>query len=86
MMNELIREFVRESHLDVYGLGKERYRWEYTVEKFTEAIALKCADIIKENKRFAKDHKWSSRELADVCVFEIEKTFGVENGKETVSS
>jgi hypothetical protein len=49
-------------------------------------IVLRCTDIIKENKQFAKDHRWSSRELADVCVFEIEKTFGVENGKETVSS
>jgi hypothetical protein len=85
-MNEQLRELVRESYLDVYGLGKERYKWEYTIEKFTEMIVLRCTDIIKENKQFAKDHRWSSRELADVCVFEIEKTFGVENGKETVSS
>ena len=51
-----------------------------------QEIIKRCIDIIKENKQFAKDHRWSSGELADVCVFEIEKTFGVENGKETVSS
>jgi len=42
-MNEQIRELVRESNLDVYGLGKERYRWEYTVEKFAELIVRECA-------------------------------------------
>jgi hypothetical protein len=45
-MNERIRELVRESNLDVYGLGKERYRWEYTVEKFAELIVQECIDII----------------------------------------
>jgi hypothetical protein len=42
MMNERIRELVRESNLDVYGLGKERYKWEYTVEKFAELIIAEC--------------------------------------------
>jgi hypothetical protein len=49
-MNERIRELVRESHLDVYGLGKERYKWEYTVEKFAELIVLEtinCAAHIE---------------------------------------
>jgi hypothetical protein len=42
-MNERINELVRESNLDVYGLGKERYRWEYTVEKFAELLVRECA-------------------------------------------
>ena len=41
-MNERIRELVRESNLDMYGLGKERHRWEYTVEKFAELIVKEC--------------------------------------------
>ena len=41
-MNERIRELVRESNLDMYGLGKERHRWEYTVEKFAELIIREC--------------------------------------------
>ena len=45
-MNERIRELVRESNLDMYGLGKERHRWEYTVEKFAELIVKECADKI----------------------------------------
>ena len=46
MMNELIKELVRESHLDVYGLGKGRYKWEYTVEKFAELIIRQAHEII----------------------------------------
>lgn len=45
-MNPRIRELVRESHLDVYGLGKERYKWEYTVGKFAELIVQECIDIV----------------------------------------
>jgi len=42
-MNERIREFARTSHLDVYGLGKERAKWEDTLEKFAELIVRECA-------------------------------------------
>ena len=44
-MNERIKELVRESNLDMYGLGKERHRWEYTVEKFAELIVRECARL-----------------------------------------
>ena len=44
-MNERIRELVRESNLDMYGLGKERHRWEYTVEKFAELIVRECIGV-----------------------------------------
>ena len=48
-MNERIRELVRESNLDMYGLGKERHRWEYTVEKFAELIVRECAGVVEKN-------------------------------------
>jgi hypothetical protein len=38
MNTKRIRDLVRESRLDVYGLGKDRDKWEYTVEKFAELI------------------------------------------------
>ena len=47
-MNERIRELVRESNLDMYGLGKERHRWEYTVEKFAELIVRECSNIAEQ--------------------------------------
>jgi len=48
-VNERIKELVRESNLDVYGLGKERYKWEYTVEKFAELIVRECANVAAEH-------------------------------------
>jgi hypothetical protein len=41
-MNERIRDFARESHLDVYGLGKDRDKWEATLEQYTKMIILEC--------------------------------------------
>ena len=41
-MNERIRTLARESHLDVYGLGTDRAKWEATVVKFAELIIRDC--------------------------------------------
>ena len=51
-MNERIRELIRESNLDMYGLGKERHRWEYTVEKFAELIVRECIDLAQDRANF----------------------------------
>jgi len=68
-MNERIRELVRESNLDVYGLGKERYKWEYTVEKFAELIVRECADLVDDH-----DDSYPYVSFGDM----IKKHFGVE--------
>jgi hypothetical protein len=44
-MNELIRKCERESHIDVYGLGLDRVKWEAALEKFAELIVKECARI-----------------------------------------
>jgi hypothetical protein len=41
-MNNLIRQFERESHIDVYGLGLDRAKWESAMEKFAELIVREC--------------------------------------------
>ena len=65
MNTERIRDLVRESRLDVYGLGKDRDKWEYTVEKIAEMIVKECADIADT----AEPYKSSDL---------IKKHFGVE--------
>ena len=42
-MNERIRTFERESHIDVYALGLDRVKWEATLEKFVDMIVQECA-------------------------------------------
>ncbi len=63
-MNERIREFARTSHLDVYGLGKDRAKWEDTLEKFAELIVEKMLQT-------CEDHPgWSGRMIGEqIMVF-----------------
>jgi len=84
-MNERIRELVRESNLDVYGLGKERYKWEYTVEKFAELIVKECVQTLLDNTpdpftNEAAEEDWDrgyDQAMRD-CVHHIKEHFGVE--------
>jgi len=77
-MNERIRELVRESHLDVYGLGKERYKWEYTVEKFAELIVQECL-LSLEPDLYSKeiDYEFEQR-FYKRCRNKIVKHFGIK--------
>jgi hypothetical protein len=41
-MNERIKEFEKQSGLDIYGLGAKTVRWEASIEKFAELIVREC--------------------------------------------
>ena len=45
-MNKKLREFERESGLEIYGLGARRDKWEAALEKYAELIVKECADLI----------------------------------------
>ena len=47
-MNKRIREFERESGLEIYGLGAKRDRWEHTMEKFTMLVVKECMDVVSK--------------------------------------
>ena len=47
------------------------------IMKLSQLIAKECMDIIVQNRKYASQHKWPAVELANVCLFEIDKTFGV---------
>jgi len=72
-MNERIRQFARESHLDVYALGLDKVKWEATLEKFAELIIEECMDI-------AYDHTPNSEECEYKRLIhnKIRQHFGVE--------
>ena len=65
VMNELIRKFERQSHLDVYSLGKDRTKWESVVNEFAELLVRECAEIAETAEPY------QSRDL-------ILRHFGVE--------
>lgn len=55
-----IMELVRESHLDVYALGKDHEKWEATVKKFAELIVQECVRYF--NEEYERDFAISWRE------------------------
>jgi hypothetical protein len=67
-MKEKIRQFARESGLDIYGLGKDRTKWEDTMTKFAELIVRECI------KQARKDENGPAYE----AVGRIAEHFGVE--------
>jgi len=50
-MNKQIKVLVKESNLDVYGLGKDREKWEYTLSKFAELMINDCIKELEISKR-----------------------------------
>ena len=70
-MNKQLRQFEKESGLDIYGLGKDRTKWEQALEKYAELIVRECANL------FDKDEMELS--LTERTIHKtIKEHFGVE--------
>ena len=41
-MNKQLREFEKESGLEIFGLGARRDKWEAAMSKFAELIVREC--------------------------------------------
>jgi hypothetical protein len=86
-MNKL-DELMYESGLTAQGSLDEMDEYDQqAINKLAQLVINECVNIITVNQKYAGQHKWSATELANVCLYEIDKTFEVnEDGKETVSS
>ena len=45
-MNNNLRELAKKSGIDVYGLGKDREKWERCLEEFAGLIANECSQVV----------------------------------------
>lgn len=45
-MNERIKKIANESNLDLYSLGRDRAKWEYHLEKFSELMIQECGKAL----------------------------------------
>ena len=52
-MNKHIRQFERESNIDVYGLGLDRAKWEAALERFAQLIVRECGEFCGQVDRDA---------------------------------
>ena len=70
----LLREFSKQSGLELYGLGKDRLKWESAMEKFSELIIRECAEIVRiQNEQFMENESHYGVVSADIL-----QHFGVE--------
>ena len=51
-MNKRLREFERESKLEIFGLGARRDIWEAALAKYAELIVKDCMEINKQELSF----------------------------------
>ena len=86
-MNERIEKLAMQAnshHDNFFDLNYKEL--DSFLEKFAELIVKDCMDIIQQNRSYASQHKWPAVELANVCLYEINKTFEViEDEKEIIS-
>jgi hypothetical protein len=73
-MNKLLREFERQSGLDVYGLGAKRVPWEAALEKYAELIVRECLKIVEPDQ--TSGDEWCV--TLDETAQSIRQHFGVE--------
>lgn len=52
-MNKRLRQFEKESKLEIFGLGARREIWEQALEKYAELIVKDCMDINKQELSFS---------------------------------
>jgi hypothetical protein len=45
-MNKHIKQFERQSGLDVYSLGLDKAKWESRLEAYTQLIVRECASKV----------------------------------------
>ena len=77
-MKEKIRQFARESGLDIYGLGKARAKWEDTMTKFAELMVRECVGIVAKRKDQAIDDSWNVDEAMSMAEMDLLEHFGVK--------
>jgi len=51
-MNKRLREFERESKLEIFGLGARREKWEAALAKYAELVIKDCVEINKQELSF----------------------------------
>ena len=67
-MNKRLREFERESKLEIFGLGARREIWERALEKYAELIVAEMLKTCEEHPA------WTGRMIGE----QIRQHFGVE--------
>ena len=50
-MNPRLRQFEKESKLEIFGLGAKRIPWEAALEKYAELIVFECTQAVMDGSK-----------------------------------
>jgi len=76
-MNPQLRQFEKESKLEIFGLGAKRHIWEAALEKYAELIVKEC--ILTIQMGITRDGHNTEQYLRSVKhIKQIREHFGVE--------
>ena len=64
-MNPQLRQFEKESKLEIFGLGAKRHMWEAALEKYAELVVRECMSNLHLNGY-------------DDAVVQIQEHFGIK--------
>ena len=74
-----IREFEKQSGLEIYGLGARREKWEATIDKFAKLVAMECVSVVENLSPGYDDYRNQIEDsFRSDCVDQIKQHFGVE--------
>ena len=75
-----IDDLMYQSGMTAQGCWDEMDSYQQeAIMKLSQLIAKECMDILVQNRTYASQHKWPAVELANVCLYEIDKTFEVND-------
>ena len=75
-----IDDLMYQSGMTAQGCWDEMDSYQQeAIMKLSQLIAKECMDVIVQNRTYASQHKWPAVELANVCLYEIDKTFEVND-------
>ena len=79
-MNERLRQFEKESKLEIFGLGARRVPWEAALEKYAELIVKECMNIVENHPIDPEDMPYNMRIIPYMVEVQekMKLHFGVE--------
>ena len=80
-MNPRLKEFEKESGLEIFGLGAKTHMWEAAIEKFAKLVAKDCVGIVGNLSPGYDDYRNQIEDsFRGDCIAEIERQFEIDPG------
>ena len=77
-MKERLRQIVKQSRIDVYGLGTDNAKWEAAVDRFSQAVIQECLLSLEPDPMAPEIDYDVEQKFYQRSANKIKRHFGVE--------